>query len=275
MLSDMTGPGSEFRRLACLEIRGGNECAAYSIELPNLKAWVCCRPMAPATQGGDLHYLSVCSQGFVSRIALADVAGHGELVGAAANKLRDLLRRHANEWDQSDVVRELNDSFLGSAGDAVYATALVLSHYSGSGEMLFTNAGHLPPLWYHADTNEWTFLMESTPYAKAIADLPIGLISGTPYSQTAIQLGWKDLLVLYTDGITDSTDDAGEPLDRQGFLTLARDISVQSAVQTGQELVAGLEFFRGRSPSIDDETLVVLQHCQSRIDQAWPQLNKL
>jgi phosphoserine phosphatase RsbU/P len=270
MLEEMTGPGSEVRLLACLEIKGGNECAAYSIELPDLTAWVSCRPMAPANRGGDLHYLSVCSQGFVSRIALADVAGHGELVSAAANRLRDLLRRHANEWDQSDVVRELNDSFMGSAGDAEYATAFVLSHYSGSGEMLFTNAGHLPPLWYHADTNEWTFLMESTPYAKAIADLPIGLIAGTPYSQTAIQLGWDDLLVLYTDGITESTDDGGEPLDRDGFVTLARDVSVLSAAQTGQELLASLEYFRGASSASDDETLIVLQHCQSSIDRPWP-----
>ena len=95
-------------------------------------------------KGGDLHYLSVCSQGFVSRIALADVAGHGELVSAAANTLRDLLRKHADEWDQSDVVRELNDSLLRDAG-ADYATALLLSHYSGSGEIRFTNAGHLRP----------------------------------------------------------------------------------------------------------------------------------
>jgi len=132
----MTLPKPEFesgnaRRLACLEIKGGNERVDYSIELPGLIAWVSCRPMAPATQGGDLHYLSVCSQGFVSRIALADVAGHGELVSGAANTLRDLLRKHADEWDQSDVVRELNDSLLRAAG-ADYATALLLSHYSGS-----------------------------------------------------------------------------------------------------------------------------------------------
>ena len=83
----------EIRRLACLEIKGGNERAAYSIELPGIAAWVCCRPMAPATRGGDLHYLSVCSQGFVSRIALADVARHGEAVSAAAGRLRESVAK--------------------------------------------------------------------------------------------------------------------------------------------------------------------------------------
>jgi phosphoserine phosphatase RsbU/P len=274
MLAEMTLPKAEFesgnvQRLACLEIKGGNERVDYSIELPGLNAWVCCRPMAPATRGGDLHYLSVCSQGFVSRIALADVAGHGELVSDVADTLRDLLRKHADEWDQSEVVRELNDSFL-SAGGADYATALLLSHYSGSGEILFTNAGHLPPVWYRAETNQWSFLTDSTLYAMEPANLPIGLIAGTPYSQTAIQFGPDDFLVLYTDGVTESTDDTGRLLDIKGFLQLVEGVPVASASDTGQRLLAGLEAFRGASPAADDETLVVLQRRQSADGPAWP-----
>ena len=165
-------------------------------------------------------YLSVCSQGFVSRIALADVAGHGEAVSAAASRLRDLLRRHADEWDHSDMVRELNDSFLAYGSSTEYATALVLSHYSSASEMLFMSAGHLPPLWCRAKAKEWGFLEESTPYAKQIADLPLGLIPGTPYSQTAVQLGQDDLLVLYTDGITESNGENGAQLERVGLLAL-------------------------------------------------------
>jgi hypothetical protein len=40
-------------------------------------------------------------------------------------------------------------------------------------------------------------MLESTPYAKEVADLPLGMIAGTPYSQTAVQLGVGDLVVLY------------------------------------------------------------------------------
>jgi phosphoserine phosphatase RsbU/P len=275
MLAEMMLPKSEFesgnvRRLVCLEIKGGNERVDYSIELPGLIAWVSCRPMASAARGGDLHYLSVCSQGFVSRIALADVAGHGELVSTVANTLHDLLRRHADEWDQSAAVRELNDSFLRNAGGADYATALLLSYYSGSGEILFTSAGHLPPIWYRAETNEWSFLMDSTAYAMEPANLPIGLIAGTPYSQTAIQFGPDDLLILYTDGITESTDDEGTLLDTKGFLKLAQSSLVASAAETGQRLLASLEAFRGASPAADDETLVVLQRRQTADGPAWP-----
>ena len=81
-------------RLACLELRGGNRAAVYPAELPGLTAWISCRPLHPATRGGDLYYLSVCSQGSISRITIADVAGHGEDVSMLAERLRDALREH-------------------------------------------------------------------------------------------------------------------------------------------------------------------------------------
>jgi sigma-B regulation protein RsbU (phosphoserine phosphatase) len=214
--------------------------------------------------------LSVCSQGFVSRIALADVAGHGELVSAIADRLRDVLRKHSDAWDQSDVVRELNDAFVAGASALEYATALVLSHYSESGEMLFTNAGHLPPLWYRASDGEWNFLLESTPFAKDVADLPLGLIGGTPYSQTAVQLATGDLLVLYTDGVTDSTGASGKHLDKEGLLAIARNAPRGSAADTGQALAAGLDAFRGANPAPDDETFLVLQCSPRSSDEVWP-----
>ena len=251
-------PGST-ERLACLEIRGGNERASYSIDLPGMTAWVSCRPLTPATRGGDLHYLSVCSQGFVSRITLADVAGHGELVSAVAERLREVLRKHSDAWDQSDVVRDLNDSFLAGAEGLQYATAIVLGYYAATGELLFTNAGHLPPLWYHAVERKWTLMIEAGPYSKEVADLPLGMIPGTPYSQTAVQIGAGDLIVLYTDGVTDSTDHSGAHLDKGGLLGLARSIPLGSASQTGQGLIDLVDRFRGVVPPNDDETVVVLE----------------
>jgi sigma-B regulation protein RsbU (phosphoserine phosphatase) len=250
---------TETQRLACLEIRGGNERASYSIDLPGIAAWVSCRPLTPATRGGDLHYLSVCSQGFVSRITLADVAGHGELVSAVAERLRDVLRKHSDAWDQSDVVRDLNESFLAGAEGLQYATAVVLGYYSATGELLFTNAGHLPPLWYHAAEQKWTLMLESSPYSKDVADLPLGLIPGTPYTQTAVQIEAGDLIVLYTDGVTDSTDSSGAHLDQHGLLALAERIQFGSASDTGLALIELIDAFRGIVPPNDDETVVVLE----------------
>lgn len=173
----MIAEADNVHRLACLEVRGGNHLAAYSAELPGLSGWVSCQPLQPSPRGGDVYYMSACSQGVMARVVLADVAGHGEAVSTAAGHLREALRRHVNEWDQSALIRQLNDNFLRRAKRTRFATAFLASFYSGSGELLFTNAGHVPPLWYQAGAQEWTLLSESTPLSKEILDLPLGLIA--------------------------------------------------------------------------------------------------
>src|SRR5579872_3794539 len=127
--SDMAVEANATHRLACLEIRGGNRRESYSVELPGLSGWVSCQPLTPSSHGGDLHYLTVCGGGNISRIVLADVAGHGDIVSSVADRLRVGLRKHVNTWDQSILLQELNESFLSGSEGVQYATAFVLGHY--------------------------------------------------------------------------------------------------------------------------------------------------
>jgi len=250
----MNAPPAE--RFACLELRGGNHHAVYSAELPGLEAWVSCRPLQPAAKGGDLYYLSVCSTGSISRVAIADVAGHGEIVSAASARLRDALRTHADHWDQSLLIRNLNDTFLNGTD---YATVFLISYYGQTGELLFTNAGHPPPLWYHAATGEWTLLHDTTPWSREITDLPLGLIPGTSYTQTGAQLEQGDLMLLYTDGVTESADAAGEQLGLKRLLQLAHSLPTSSPSEAGAALLQAVEGYRGGPSLADDETVVALR----------------
>jgi sigma-B regulation protein RsbU (phosphoserine phosphatase) len=245
----------KFRRLACAELRGGNDLAEYEAELPGLSGWVSCRPLPPALRGGDLYYLSACSHGVIARVALADVSGHGEVVSSAAIDLHDSLLQYIDHWDQSQLIRQLSDSFL---SHAFYATAFVASYYSDAAELLFTNAGHLPPLWYRSATREWSFLRDSTPLSTQVVDLPLGLIPGTSYCQTAVKIAPGDLLLLYTDGINESWDEAGAQLGLAGLLRIARNLPVDSAAGAGKALLEAVARFRGTASVTDDETVVAL-----------------
>ena len=253
----------EVYQLSCLEIRGGNRFAVYSAELPGWSAWVASRPLNPAAPGGDLHYLSVCSHGAISRAIVADVEGHGEDVSAVAERLRDALRQHASEWDQSALVRTLNDGFLHGTSQGKFATAFVLSHYAATGEALFTNAGHLPPLWHRNGSSEWTLLDDETSDSTSIADLPLGMISGTDYTQTAVRFAAGDSIVLYTDGISEARNSRGEQLGQDGLLEIASGLPNGSPSATGEALLTAVEGFRGAVPAADDATVVVLQ-CKPR-----------
>jgi sigma-B regulation protein RsbU (phosphoserine phosphatase) len=255
----MIEKADEVLRIACQEVRGGNHLAAYSAELPGLAGWVSCHPLQPSPRGGDVYYMSACSQGVMARVVLADVAGHGNAVNFAARRLRDALRQHVERWDQSTLIRQLNDTFLKGAERIQFATAFVASFYSTSGELLFTNAGHVPPLWYRAAAREWSLLLDSTPLSKEIVDLPLGLIAGTSYSQTAIQLAPGDLLVLYTDGVSEARDESGTQLGLARLLSIARNLPTESALAAGKGLLAAVARFRGSAPAADDETVLALQ----------------
>ncbi len=249
-------------RLVCFELWGGNSKAVHPIELPGLQGWISCTPFGQALGGGDVHYLSVCSKGKVSRIALADVAGHGESASSVAERLRRVLQQHTDNWDQSALMRELNEAFGRDAKGVQFATAVVLGFYSGTGELLFTNAGHMPLLWHHAESGVWDWLEDRTPYARNVAGLPLGLISGTAYVQTAVQLSRGDVLLLYTDGITESRNENREELGQEGLLALVRDLPVDllaEPVAFGHALIEKLKSFRGNGSQRDDETIVLLQ----------------
>lgn len=244
-------------RLSCLELRGGNDAVCYPAEIAGLAGWVSSRPLSPATRGGDLHYLSLCSRGELARVVLADVAGHGEIVSAVADRLREALRQNVERFDQSILVRELSDAFLQGADGVQFATAFLLSYQSKLDEMRYTNAGHLPALWYRSRERTWT--LAGSEDAEGMSDLPLGLISGTPYTQTPARLELEDIFVLYTDGITECRNPLGVPLGIDGLLELAQTLPPGAPTVFGPALMAAVDRFRGTAPSMDDETVIVLQ----------------
>jgi phosphoserine phosphatase RsbU/P len=236
------------------------------------------KPAAPATTGGDVYYLSVCDES-VSRVVLADVAGHGEAVAGTALKLRTLLKKYINMFDQSALMREINEAFRSENEDlARYATAAVLSYYCKTGVLVFANVGHPPTLWYHRNEKTWDWLDERTPHTvNVVAGLPLGLIHGTEYEQTAVHLAEGDLLILYTDGITECADAAAKELGSEGLLTLLRRMTVEPSIETADALVAAVEKFRGSTSCLDDQSVIVLQRtvgCR-HVTTGWPKTNYL
>ena len=93
-----------------------------------------------------------------------------------------------------------------------------------------------------------------------VAGLPLGLIPDTDYYQTAVQLTASDLLVLYTDGLTETVDEAVEELGSEGLLELAHAIPVDSPEAAGQALLTAVRALRNGKGAGDDETLLVLQY---------------
>jgi sigma-B regulation protein RsbU (phosphoserine phosphatase) len=249
-------------RLECLEVWGGNRRVNHAVELPGLTGWIYSDPVESASSGGDVHYISVCSKGIISRFALADVSGHGQSSSIVAQLLRELIRKNINTWDQSELMRELNDSLRSKGDGEQYATATLFAYCRSTRELVFTNAGHPPALWYHAKSGIWDWLEPATPFARSIEGLPLGLIPGTDYVQVAVQLNQNDVVILYTDGIIDATDRAGNMLGGDGLLEIARNLPVESPAPTANGLLAAIQNFRGEAPRDDDQSFLILRQLE-------------
>src|SRR5215813_3501040 len=250
---------SERISLGCVEIWGGNSQVSHALELPGLRGWLHSEPTEQSLQGGDVHYVSVCSKGVLTRFALADVSGHGQSAGSIATLLRGLIHKHIDTWDQSELMRELNISLHNNVTHSQYASAILFAYYQPTGELVFTNAGHPPALWYRAQEKSWEWLEAGTPLAHSIEGLPLGLIEGTDYVQVAVRIRPNDVLILYTDGITEARNLEGEMLERGGLLEIARGLSVNEPARMAECLIARLQDFRAGAEPDDDRTFCILQ----------------
>jgi serine phosphatase RsbU (regulator of sigma subunit) len=244
-----------------MEIWGSNQAVESAVSTPGLDVWVSSRPYQEAAHGGDVHYVSLCGGGIITRMIVADVSGHGESVAEFSASLRRLVRKNINRKSQTRLVAALNQQFTALAQLRRFATAVVATYLANRRHLAVCNAGHPHPLWYRASAGEWRLLTsEAGAPAEVASNLPLGLDETTPYEQFAIPLGQGDLVVLYTDALSEASDQAGRMLGESGLLEMARTLDVDDPIGVGPALLDHVGQHRGGRPADDDTTLLVLHH---------------
>jgi sigma-B regulation protein RsbU (phosphoserine phosphatase) len=218
------------------------------------------RPFGAGDAGGDVHYMSVCPSCLVSRVALADVSGHGRAVVSLGAKLRELMQKYLEALEQVRLMSDLNRAVMDELDGVHYATMVAVGFHGRRGLLVMTNAGHPPAFWYQANRGEWHwFEPKRAETGFGARGTPLGLLPDVTYDRLIIKPQPGDLIVLYSDGVSEATNPAGKELGRDDLMTLARGLDPQSAETFGVQLVDAVGQFRGGRVPEDDETLIVLQ----------------
>jgi serine phosphatase RsbU (regulator of sigma subunit) len=245
-------------RMQCMQVWGGSRAVDTSVSTTGLDVWLYCKPYGSGTEGGDVYSLSSCSSGRITRLALADVRGHGDSVLALARGLRRLMQRHIDHIDQKTLVNEVNREFA-AAGDAgTFATALIATFFLPTSTLSLSNAGHPAPLRFDAGHGAWRPVEWDSPSGE-LSDIPLGLFASARYAQVRVKMSTHDLLLCYTDGLEECVDEQGEMLGRTG---LARLIAETNPKAPGTVIPQILRRVASMSPgnlSGDDVTLLLIR----------------
>jgi len=243
-----------------MEVWGGSQLTARGVEFGGLNTWVYSKPFGEARAGGDVYYASSCATGRISRLLLADVAGHGNAVASTAADLRTLMRRFVNRLDQTEFVRLLNQQFGALSREGAYATAIVTTFFAPTRRLTICNAGHPRPLLYRAAQRQWDFLGSQGPGALAgLHNLPLGFFDITEYEQLDVELEPGDCLLGYTDALIESRDADGEMLGEDGLLRITRLLGEVKPEKLIETLLAEIAQRYPENLSEDDVTVLVLR----------------
>jgi sigma-B regulation protein RsbU (phosphoserine phosphatase) len=183
-------------------------------------------------------------------LAIADVSGKGPAAALQATMCQGIVHavtRHSKKL--VDLMRTANQCIRERTADNSFVTAFVAT-LDSRGRLRYSNAGHNPPL-----------LIQSGGHVTELAEgtVPLGLVDNDSYLETTAQLEPGDLLVLYTDGLTDSENAQGETFGTERVLNWAARQWQLPAVEVEKSLLdAVTKFCNGRRQG-DDLTLLVIR----------------
>ena len=245
--------------LQCSEVWGGNEPVERSVVMQGLDAWVLAEPHNTTEAGGDIHYLSSCSSGRITRMLVADVSGHGIAVAPVARTLRGLVRRFMNFVDQSRLVGSINQEFSQLTRDGGFATAIIGTYWGPTGRLELTSAGHPPPLMYSIARNSWlpvaSARMPHDSDSSDASDLPLGIFEDSSFTVFHVDLAQGDMVLLYTDALIEARRDDGTLLQIEGLARVLNGLS-----GTAPEAIprAAMQQIAAAGFRIDDDATLML-----------------
>lgn len=224
-------------------------------KLPDVPGWQLAAMLEPAREtSGDFYDVIPLPNGRLG-ILVADVADKG--MGAALYMAlsRTLIRTFAVEYDSQPelALSAANHRILADAGSGLFVTVFYGILDPSSGELAYSNAGHNPPYLLRTRDGNTILELERT-------GVPLGIFDGATWERKSACLAPADVLLMYTDGITEAQNAHGEFFDEDRLLEIVRAGERRSAQNIRDDVIAQVDAFVGDTPQFDDMTLMVVVH---------------
>lgn len=243
-----------------LEIARDVQSQLFPKEFPRLKTlelWGGCEPAR--TVSGDYYDFVPLGSGRAA-LAIGDISGKGIsaalLMAHIQSALRSQLMHRDNRGKEaptngivspSSIISILNDHLYRSSPAEKYATFFLGLYGDENGQLLYTNAGHLPPM----------LVRRGQVLRLAGEGFPVGMFPGIQYDQQVANLEPGDLLVGFTDGVTETPNRDGEEFGDQRVTELLLRHQEKPLDGIARAISASVADWTGDLERHDDTTLIL------------------
>jgi serine phosphatase RsbU (regulator of sigma subunit) len=245
-----------------IEVARQVQLALLPREQPALEGWSLWCSTRPANDvGGDLVDHVALAGGYLG-VVLGDVAGKGLGAALLCAKLQASLRAVLPDCHSlADLGARLNSILHRDGIENRFATLFYAEIGPASGRLRVLNAGHNAALLFRAGAVERIGASAS----------PLGMFEGTAYREELLDLAPGDLVIAFSDGLSEARNDRDEEFGEARIESLASSLRGSDAAEVGERILREVELFLGgRKPHDDLSVFVLSRAVEARADDPLP-----
>jgi sigma-B regulation protein RsbU (phosphoserine phosphatase) len=198
--------------------------------------------------GGDFFDFTPMDDGSFG-VVVGDVAGKGPAAALLTAKIQGLFSAEVSESTPAETVARVNRGLVKRQVEARFATVFFAT-IAPSGKLTYCNAGHNPPVVYGAEG------------ARSLKSggMPVGFFDHATYTDEEMQMSPGDVLVIYSDGVTEALNTAGEEFGEDRLVKVISEHGGAPASDILDRLVEAVQEFAQGAPQHDDVTALVMRY---------------
>ncbi len=222
-------------------------------QIPGLSLAGMCRPAFEV--GGDYYDLIEMDDGRIG-VAIGDISGKGISAALLMASLRASLRGMTLESpsDLAKMMAKVNRLVYEASANNRYATFFFATYNPATCDLWFVNAGHNPPFLMRAQANG-----DMNPLRLETGGLVVGLLPDAQYQEQCIRMQAGDVLLTYTDGISEAMTADDEEWGEERMFAAADAARHGSADDILHAIFQAADRFTAEAPQHDDMTLLIMK----------------
>lgn len=191
-------------------------------------------------------------------VVVADVSGKGVPGSLVMTIIRTALRMEARgSLSAADVMARMNDFVTEDMKKGMFVTIFYVILDSKNRIISYSSAGHNPMILYRAESDE-TFFLNPRGFPVGIS-LPDSGLFRRSIDVEKIKLKKDDMLIIYTDGVTEAMNETREQYGEERLINLIKEYGRQSPQEFIDRLNENIKEFTGEYPQNDDITVVAIK----------------